>query len=78
MDYIRTDVRNCAPYSLSPPRLLVAGIKKIDHCIHYHYNCRYRPQAAANRCIRRIFVLRRNSAEKNSASAVSRRILIKL
>jgi len=37
-----------------------------------------RPQAAANRRIRRIFVLRRKSAEKNSASAVSRRILIKL
>jgi len=36
------------------------------------------PQAAANRRIRRVFVLRRKSAEKNSASAVSRRILIKL
>jgi len=30
------------------------------------------PQAAANRRIRRIFVLRRKSAEKNSSSAVSR------
>ena len=36
------------------------------------------PSAAANRRIRQIFVRRRKSAEKNSASAVIRRILIKL
>ena len=36
------------------------------------------PSAAANRRIRRIFVRRHKSAEKNSASAVILRILIKL
>jgi len=35
------------------------------------------PSASANRRILRIYVRRRKSAEKNSASAVIRRILIK-